>query len=379
LKTPLLMVATTTRWLGAARIPRSLANAGFDISVLAPRNSLIEKSRFVSRIGHLHDSATPLLWARAFSGMVEATSPRLVVPCDDTAFWLLQMLATSPPDELRHASQIRSLILDSLGDPAWYSTSVDKTLLPAAAEALGVRVPSFTVTADSDAAGKFAAAHGYPVVLKRRWSSAGDAVRICPGPAELATQFSLLQRPRPTDLDRSGHELLVQAHIPGRITSYHMAAWKGTVLTGYAAEKVERSSSTGPSTVQRYHARADIEDIAIKVTRGFGISGFMSSECVVDERTGAVCLLELNRRMVSSQHRGSTFDVDHSAALHSALNGTVQATRTGLAPGEEHLGVHFPQEWLRDPASERLRKYPVDVPWDEPELFRAMLAMRHEE
>lgn len=59
------------------------------------------------------------------------------------------------------------------------------------------------------------------------------------------------------------------------------------------------------------------------------------------------------------------------------MNGIAQSTRAGLDPGEEHLCVHFPQEWLRDPGSEWLRKYPVDVPWDEPDLMRAMLAMRH--
>ena len=49
-----------------------------------------------------------------------------------------------------------------------------------------------------------------------------------------------------------------------------------------------------------------------------------------------------------------------------------------LDVGEEHLTVHFPQEWLRDATSHWLRDYPVDVPWDEPELIDAMLALRHE-
>lgn len=379
LKTPLLLVATTTHWLGAARMPRTLANAGFDVSALAPRESLIEKSRFVTRIAYLHDSATPLQWAHAFVAMVQETNPRLVVPCDDTAFRLMQMLATSPPDGLRDASRVEALIRDSLGDPAWYRVSVDKLVLPAAAEALGVRVPAFTVTRDKKAARAFGATHGYPVVLKRSGSSAGEAVRICSQPVELATEFGRLQLPRPADLDGPNDELIVQAYVPGRNTNYHMAAWKGTVLTGYAAEKVERNPATGPSTIQRYHFSADMDDIAVKLTRGFGISGFLGLECMVDERTGATYLLELNRRMVPSHHRGSTFDVDHCAALQSALNGTAQATRTGLDPGEEHLCVHFPQEWLRDPGSEWLRKCPVDVPWDEPDLMHAMLAMRHAE
>ena len=39
--------------------------------------------------------------------------------------------------------------------------------------------------------------------------------------------------------------------------------------------------------------------------------------------------------------------------------------------------VNFPQEWLRDPESPYLERYPVDVPWDDPELIEACFAMRH--
>jgi hypothetical protein len=53
--------------------------------------------------------------------------------------------------------------------------------------------------------------------------------------------------------------------------------------------------------------------------------------------------------------------------------GNTAATRTDLDAGEEHLTVHFPQEWLRDPQSHWLRENPVDVPWDDPELIEAML------
>ena len=49
-------------------------------------------------------------------------------------------------------------------------------------------------------------------------------------------------------------------------------------------------------------------------------------------------------------------------------------TRSGLDPGEEHFVVHFPLEWVRDPNSRYLREYPVDIPWDEPELVDAIVA-----
>jgi hypothetical protein len=59
---PCLIVATGTHWFAAARLPKALANAGFDVALLAPKDSLAEKSRFVGRIGHLPDGATPAQW-----------------------------------------------------------------------------------------------------------------------------------------------------------------------------------------------------------------------------------------------------------------------------------------------------------------------------
>jgi hypothetical protein len=53
MKIPVLLASTATRWLGTARIPAALASAGFEVSLLTPRNSLAEKNRFVAKVGHL--------------------------------------------------------------------------------------------------------------------------------------------------------------------------------------------------------------------------------------------------------------------------------------------------------------------------------------
>jgi len=81
---------------------------------------------------------------------------------------------------------------------------------------------------------------------------------------------------------------------------------------------------------------------------------------------------------VGGAHRGSDIGVDHAAALHAALRGAPIPTRARLDDGEEHLSVHFPQEWLRDPHSRWLTGYPVDMPWDDPELLEALVALHRE-
>jgi predicted ATP-grasp superfamily ATP-dependent carboligase len=377
-----LLVTTTTRWIGTGRAPRALTRAGFDVALLAPRGSLPEHSRYVGKIGHVPDQATPVQWIYAFAAMVKATQPRLVVPGDDTAFRLLNAMATSPPQDMQPALalQLASLIRQSLGEPAHYRTSIDKTALPPAAQSLGLRVPPFAiVTAQADAE-RFAATHGYPLVLKRNFSSASDGVAICAGPADVAPALAALTGAARRDFDPQGGErLLAQAHIAGASRYYPAMAWQGTLLAGYAAEKLEPGpGDSGIPTVQRYHHDASLRAVAAALARGFGISGFFSPEFIVDEKTGDAYLIEINRRLVGGAHRGSPIGVDHWAALHAALQGIPSPTRDDLDPEESHVAVHFPQEWLRDPDSRWLRDYPADVPWDDPKLLEALIALRHE-
>lgn len=364
-------------------MPRALTMAGFEVALLAPRGSLAEKSRFVTKIGHLDADAAPLQWLHAFAAMVSATSPRLVMPCDDMSLRLLQALVLAPPGALQPVLALRlsALVRDSLGEPAWYRASIDKTLLPPAAAALGVRVPPYAIISESSEAEAFAARHGYPVVMKRSHSAAGDGVAICADAAALSRAFADLHRSAGVDLgDTNAGKLCVQAHVRGRTMFYPTMAWRGEMLTGYAGEKiVGNPEPKGPPTVNRYFRSPELRDFAVRLARGFGITGFFSPEFVTDERTGEPHLIEINRRLVGGAHRGSAIGVDHCAALHAALLGQPVATRADLDEGESHYTVHFPQEWLRDPGSSWLRDYPADVPWDDPGLIEAMLAMRHDE
>jgi hypothetical protein len=382
MKTSLLLVSTSTGWYGPARIPRSLDDAGFEVSLLAPAGSLAEKSRFIARVGHLPNGATVKEWIFAFAAMVKACAPKLVVPGDDTALRLLQMLVLAPPLDLQPALQrdLAALIADSLGDPAGYRASIDKTLLPAAADAMGVRVAPHARVVGVAAAAEFAAQHGYPTVLKRPHSTAGDGVAICADEAEVAAAFASLSELMAGDFEGvTAPGLLAQAFVDGTIAFYPAAAWKGELLVGYAAERlVAHPEPKGPATVNRYHRSPALREMAIAVAKGFGITGFFSLECVVDRKSGVPSLLGINRRIVANTHRGSAYDVDPCKALHAALHGLPPPTRVDFAEGEEHVGVHFPQEWLRDPDSTWLRDYAVDVPWEEPELIEAMVALRRE-
>jgi hypothetical protein len=374
--TPVLLVLTALRWVGAARMPRALAQAGFEVTLLTPPGSLAEKSGFVAKIAYVPDKATPEAWVHAFAATAKATEARLVVPCDDNAFRLLQLLAKSPPQGLQPAlhQELAMLIAESFGDPVHYAASVEPTSLPAAASALGVTVPVHAVIGDLAGAEAFGAAHGYPIVLRSRRSGAVATVR---NSADLAAAFARLA-PTPGAAESAGSrdELLARAHVPGAVRSYQAAAWKGALLAGFAGERLHDPARGGAQTgVNRYYRSDALRKVAADLARGFGISGLFSIEGIVAEN-GEFHLLEINRRLLGGAHRGSEFGVDQCAALHQALHGLPHSGRVDLDDGEEHICVSFPQEWLRDPESRWLRDYPVDVPWDEPELFEAMLDLQ---
>lgn len=376
-----LLVATATIWLGTARMPRDLAKAGWEVSLLAPRGSLAEYSRYLQKIAHLPDGATSLQWVHAFAAMVKATAPQLVLPCDDTAFRLMQQLVTAPPANMQPVLQFQlaTLITESLGDPAYYRASVDKTLLIPAAEALGVRVPPYAIVADASEVEPFAATHGWPIVLKRSHSSAGDGVVICTDPRALKHEFEQLLNTKTLELnDTDTKRLIVQAYIPGRTAYYNAITWRGSSLCGYAVDKLE-GDPRGPASVVRYVHSAELHESALKLISGFGITGVFAPEYIIHEHTDEPYLVEINRRITPGTHRGGYINVGAGAALLAAVEGLPSKSRTRLDDGEERIFVSFPHEWLRDPQSEYLRNYPVDVPWDEPELIEAMLAMRHQQ
>ena len=376
-----LLVATATKWLAAARMPSAQSRAGFEVALLAPRGSLAEKSRYLAKVGYLADNATPLDWVYAFAAMVKATSPSLVVPCDDTAVRLLHMLALSPPLGIKPGihGELCALVRESLGNPEYFHTSVDKTRLPAAAEALGVRIPPYAIAASVDEAQAFAAIRGYPVVLKRSHGAAGEWVAIVSDPIELARTYERFAAAKAIDFEGRGNaNILVQAHVVGKIFSQTMTAWQGTVLAGFVREKLVTHSPFGPATVVRCVRMPEIRRFSDQLAIGLGMSGFFGLEYIVDAGTGEAYLLEINRRAMPSTPLGGMIDIDLCAALYAAVNGQPPSGRRDLDPGEEHMITHFPQEWLRDPQSRYLRDFRIDAPWDDPEVMEAMLALRND-
>lgn len=364
-------------------MPRVLARAGFDVALLAPRDSLATKSRYVSRTAFLSESATPTEWLLRLIQVIQDISPELFVPCDEMAVRLLFALATQPPQGFDPALRARlvTLITNSLGDPRFYAASIDKTMLPAEAEKLGVPVPQYALAFRVEDAITHAATLGYPVVLKRRFGFAGEGVAVVSTRDELVDAAQRLMRPDQLDLgEHREPRLIVQSFITGPYRSQALVAIRGEPLAGFCWERhVATAAIKGQTSVLRFVQSPETRAYSEALCRGFGIGGFFNVQFVIDEHTGNAYLLEINRRIVTHTHLGERVGEDLGRALLGALEGRRAEASQTASDDAGGTVVVFPREWLRDPGSRYLAEFPSDVPWDEPELFAAMLAMRHED
>jgi predicted ATP-grasp superfamily ATP-dependent carboligase len=352
------------------------------VTLLTPRGSLAESSRFVTRVAYLADNATPVDWIHAVAATARAVSPVQLLPCDDVSFRLLSMLVLSPPPQLQPSLQaeLAKLVRASLGDPAHYRASVDKTMLPAAAARADVPVPASTVVSTPTEAIAFAGAHGYPLVVKRPFTTAGDGVRITTDATALGDAVTELTAPKLDDLEPdASRRLVVQKHIDGHICYQYGAAWQGRMLACYGGDRLQADGSPRTQgTVVRFRKSPELRVHSERLVQAFGMTGLFASEFVIERSTDRAYLLDIDRRVGPAMHFGSTMNVDLCAALHAAIHDLPSPTRADLDEGEARVFVEFPAEWLRDPRSRWLREHPVDMPWDDPELLDAMLALHRE-
>lgn len=239
-------------------------------------------------------------------------------------------------------------------------------------------MPRYAIADGIDDATAFAATHGYPIVLKRRFGFAGEGVAIVSSANELAREARLLMQPNQLDLgDRKSQQLLVQEFIDGPYYSQAIVAWQGESLAGFAWERHAATLPLkGQTTVVCFVRSPESRAFSDALCRAFGISGFFNVQFVLRADTGEAHLLEINRRIVTHMHLGERVGADLPAALHAHMRGGPPAPVVEL-PGAFGPSIAvFPREWLRNPESCYLRECPVDVPWDGPELLEAMLAMR---
>jgi predicted ATP-grasp superfamily ATP-dependent carboligase len=315
--------------------------------------------------------------------------PSILIPGDEPSVrFLHRAVELSRHGGVDVPSGIVSLITRSLGDPAHYATLTNKRLTCELAAELGLRVPRQARVNRLEDAAAFAAAVGWPVVLKQPLGYSGRGVVICRSEQELAAAYRRFTSPvgshrRFENAYRSligdklglawhptGDAVDIQQYVAGQPAMYNLVAVAGQTVAGFAehAERINPEPS-GPSTVVRFIEHEEMQHTAETLAAHTGLTGFAGFDFVLDRDGGRAYLLECNARPTPTVHLGSHFGVDLCRALFEHMSGG-DVTRALTPRGGDTVAL-FPQEWSRDPHSPFLQSAYHDVPWDDPSLLRA--------
>ena len=369
-----LVVTMGTDYVAPARMPRELSRAGFAVTLIAPKGALATHTGFVDKVGYFPKNPTVYEWMQVLAGAVRRIQPLLVLPGDDITLRMLMWLVLDPPQQLRTEllAELTNLVVRSLGDPAHYAASVDKAALARQAAAAGVPVPPGDAVDDERAAVDVAEALGYPVIVRPTVGTASSGVVRCRDAA--GVRRAMRELPQTVGwIPPGAARALVQRMLTGRHANHPAVAWQGRELAGFTRVAVRQFPEGGPSSVARYTPNPGIAAANARLLGAIGLTGFASTEYLIDDDTGVAHLIEINRRMTPATHTGSRVGVDIASALAAAC-----ANRPWDGPADAPEGTDltlalFPQEWLRDRASPFLSTCANDAPWDDPALLRAML------
>ena len=377
---PTVLVATTSSWVPTARLAMALTNAGCSVEAVCPSGHPLLKTNEVGQT-HTYHGLAPL---KSFKAAIVATSPDLIVPGDDLATRHLHDLHSRERRAGNSGAAICALIERSLGAAQSFPLMFARSVFIEAAQQEGIRVPKTGVVNNTDDLRKQAGRLGFPMVLKADGTSGGDGVRITQTLEEAERALRTLQAPpllaraakrSLMDQDttllwpsllRRRHVVNAQAFVAGREATSAVFCWEGTVLADLHFEVIHKMHTAGHAAVLRLIEHPEMSVAAEKMVRRLNLSGLYGFDFMLEAHTENAYLIEINPRTTQVGHLALGARHDLPAALYAALSGE-SVRETPKVTNKDTIAL-FPQEWMRDPASEFLRSGYHDVPWEAPAL-----------
>lgn len=377
-----ILLAATLGWPATARIAGGLVHIGCHVDVLCPQEAPVRHSRYVN-LRHPYRALSPVTSLR---DALSISQPDLVIPCDDRAVQhMLRLIALEP--ESREGACLKR----SLGVPENYARLMSRGGFMDECRALGIAVPQTIALKRESELDAALEALGLPAVLKTDGSWGGDGVVIANTREEAHAAWRKLSQPvsalrsfaRAVIRSDAHHihalmakplrpAISIQKFISGNPATTAFAAWQGDVLGTVHTDVVARACATGPASVVQRVDSAAMELAAHAVARRFGLSGLHGLDFIRDTR-GEVFLLEINPRATQTAYLAFGAGRDPLSGLVEAASGAT--CRARVATTANPLIALFPQEWSRNPASPYLKSAFHDIPWDDPDLLRAWLAV----
>lgn len=382
---PTVLIATSCRWLSAARLSMALKDTGFVVKAVCPANHPLSKTRAVEQI-LTYSGILPLA---SLAGAIAVAEPDLIIPGDDLVARQLHALYHQERRKGSAGASICELIERSMGAADSFQVVYSRARFLQLAEREGVRVPKTQAIGDLDELKAWGDRMGYPSVLKANGTSGGEGVRVVHDAQQAESAFRKLQAPpilarvaKHVLIDRDSTLVMpmltrrrsgvsAQTFIAGREATSLVACWKGTVLASLHFEVLNKQDATGPASVMRVIDNADMVFAAEKMVRQLNLSGLHGFDFMIEAQSGNAYLIEINPRTTQVGHLRLGAGRDLPAALHAAICGTAIG-ETVKVTDNDTIAL-FPQEWLRNPASAFLESGFHDVPWQEADLVRLSL------
>ena len=382
---PRILLAATSCWFSTARLATAFTRAECHVAVVCPLGHPVAQTRAASAI-HPYLFFAPL---RSIEAAIWASQPDLIIPCDDLARSHLVRLHGHAARRGGSAEAGGTVLEDSLGDPSTMVVPTARSELMALAHQQGVRAPATAVVGTRDELTTWLAANPLPAVLKTDESHGGRGVRIVDSLTEADRAWRALRTPpspgravkraivnRDTNyvipcLRRSRPVVNAQRFVSGRDANCTVACWKGTILGSVTGVVLETVGSLGPASVIRLIDNQEMSSAAEAIVRRLKLSGLIGFDFILEERTGAAHLIEMNPRATQICHLSLGTRRDLLGPLRAVLAG--EPLRPTVPVTDSDVIALFPQEWLRDSRSAFLRTAYHDVPWDEPGLLRRCL------
>jgi hypothetical protein len=357
-----------------------LHDAGVAVALVSAGNHPARVLTLLVRC-HTYSAISP---GRSLQIAIRRSAPGLIIPCDERAVRDLHQLWRSTKDPA-----IRAIIEESIGPARSFPIVTSRHRLLSLAAQLGVRVPEPAPMPDVQALDAWIRTHPATFVLKADGSWAGFGVRIVSNAAAARSAFAQIKKPislrlalREAVLEgdwfalrawtrREIPTLSVQSYVDGWPANIGVACWKGEVLASICAESVATESATGPSTVARVINNPEMLEAASKVVAALGISGLVGFDFMIEAATGRAWMIEMNPRCTPICAVRLASPRDLPEALTARLANRSLHERPPRT--ERDIVVFFPDTWRNDPSSQFLRSGYHDVPWEQPQLVRALM------
>jgi len=387
---PRILITDTNRTPVVPRLAMRLHKLGSKVGVLCiTRGNPIESLR--PRIDiYPYNGLQPVAALRA---AIERFGPTLVVPACDRGVQHLHDLYSMELAAGRKDGEIAPLLERSLGPPESFAIVSSRDALLRVAREEGIRMPRFCTIGDVAELKQWSKEVPPPWVIKADGTWGGRGVRIVhsladgqerlreltdqPGALELLKRM-FLNRDRDwvyQDWNRPRPPIVGQSFIKGRPANCAAVCHDGMVLAAIAVEVVQTQGATGPATVVQLVEGQEMIDAARRIAKRLRLSGFFGLDFVIEDRTGAINLIEMNPRCTPPCALPLGDSRDLVSAFWQQMNN--QSLPDSPSAISQSRIVYFPQisPGKSGPDPLLLNSY-LDIPEEEPALVEQMLNPR---